>query len=326
LFSKNLNSVWFENLAIKDEGNTVFAIPGVANSAVPYYSYNIGGYSSIVNLRNTNKGYSYSLSAKLDKSFDFGLDLMASYTFGHSYSVNDGFSSQAISNWQTNPRTDPNKQEVSYSIFDMPHRVMVQAGYNSKRYGKGRWQTHVTLSYNGNSGHRYSLVMSEGSYPATFNGDYSQSSAANELIYIPTKIELEKMQFSSAADRKKFDEWIENDEYAKDHRGEYAERNSNLTPWENQFDLHFAQDFFYLKNRGSKVTLVFDILNVANLLNHDWGTVYSNTSAQSILNVDNVKTDAAGNRYGVFSFSGQGPKVSDIASRWHMQLGMRVTF
>jgi hypothetical protein len=127
LFSKNLNNVWFENLAIKDEGNTVFAIPGVANSAVPYYSYNIGGYTSIVNLRNTNKGYSYSLSAKLDKSFDFGLDLMASYTFGHSYSVNDGFSSQAISNLETNPRTDPNKQEVSYSIFDMPHRVMVQA-------------------------------------------------------------------------------------------------------------------------------------------------------------------------------------------------------
>ena len=48
LFSKNLNSVWFENLAIKDEGNTVFAIPGVANSAVPYYSYNIGGYTAIL--------------------------------------------------------------------------------------------------------------------------------------------------------------------------------------------------------------------------------------------------------------------------------------
>lgn len=326
LFSKNLNSVWFENLAIKDEGNTVFAIPGVANSAVPYYSYNIGGYNSIVNLTNTNKGYSYSLSAKLDKSFDFGLDLMASYTFSHSYSVNDGLSSQAISNWQLYPRTDPNKQELSYSIFDMPHRVMLQAGYNSKRYGNGRWQSHVSLTYNGTSGHRYSLVMSESNYTPTFNGDYTQTSTSNELIYIPTKSELEKMQFSNAADRKKFDEWIEKDDYASSHRGQYAERNSNLTPWENQFDFHFAQDFFYLKNRGSKITLVFDILNVANLLNHDWGTVYSSSYGYPILKVDNVKEDAAGNKYAVFSFAGQKPEIVNIASRWHMQLGMRVTF
>ena len=46
-------------------------------------------------MANTSKGYSYSLSAKFDKSFDFGLDLMASYTFGHSKSVNDGTSSVA---------------------------------------------------------------------------------------------------------------------------------------------------------------------------------------------------------------------------------------
>lgn len=326
LFSKNFNSVWFENLAIKDEGTTVFAVPGAANSAVPYYSYNIGGYTSIVNLTNTDKGYSYSLSAKLDKSFDFGLDLMASYTFSHSFSVNDGLSSQAISNWQLYPRTDPNKQVLSYSVFDMPHRVMLQAGYNSKRYGKGRWQSHVSLTYNGTSGHRYSLVMSEGNYTPTFNGDYTASSTYNELIYIPTRSELEKMQFSSAADRQKFEEWIENDDYACDHRGQYAERNSNLTPWENRFDLHFTQDFFYLKNRGSKVSLVFDILNVANLLNHDWGTVYNSTFVYPILKVDNVKDDKAGNKYGVFSFSGQSPQINNISSRWHMQLGLRVTF
>jgi hypothetical protein len=99
-----------------------------------------------------------------------------------------------------------------------------------------------------------------------------------------------------------------------------------MAPWENQFDLHFAQDFFYLKNRGSKISIVFDILNVANLLNHDWGTSYSSTTACQILKVDAVKDDQAGNKYGVFSFAGQGKQINNIASRWHMQLGMRVTF
>ena len=325
MFSKNLNSVWFQNLAISDEGSSVFAVKGFANSAVPYYSYNVGSYNSIINLANTSKGYSYSLSAKLEKSFDFGLDLMANYTFGHSYSVNEGTSSQASSNWGGYIRTDPNKKELAYSIFDVPHRLMVQAAYNSKRYGSGRWQSHVSLTYNGVSGMRYSLVMSEG-VTSTFNGDYSPTSTSNQLLYIPTDAELDVMEFSTKADRINFKRWIENNSYARDHRGQYAPRNSNAAPWENQFDLHFAQDFFYLKERGSKVTLVFDILNVANLLNHHWGTSYSSALSQQILRVDQVKDDGAGNKYGVFSFAGQSPQINTMNSRWHMQLGLRVTF
>ena len=321
MFSKNINSVWFENLAINDAGKTIFAAPGYANSAIPFYTYDTGGYKSIVNMTNTNKGYSYQLTARVEKSFDFGLSLMANYTFGHSFSVCEGGASQAISNWSGYICKDPNKQELAYSTFDVPHRFMAQIGYDSKRYGGGRWQSHVSLTYNGVSGIRYSLLM-EGSSPSYNNDNYTN----NTLLYIPTDAELEAMKFSSKADKAKFKQWIENDDYASGHRGEFAERNSNMAPWENQFDLHFAQDFFYLKNRGSKVTLVFDILNVANLLNHDWGTTYGNSTAQQILKVDAIKDDAAGNKYGVFSFQGNAPKVADIASRWHMQLGMRVTF
>jgi hypothetical protein len=322
MFSKNLNGVWFQNLAIKDNGVTVFAVPSYANSAMPYYSFDTGGYNSVVNMTNTNKGYSYQLTARLEKTFDFGLSLMANYTFGHSFALNEGGSSQALSNWQQYLCVDPNKQELAYSTFDVPHRFMAQVGYDSKRYGGGRFQTHVSLTYNGVSGMRYSLTMDTGSSPS-YNGD---SRSGNTLLYIPTKAEMEVMNFSSKADKAKFEDWIENDEYASEHRGEFAERNSNLAPWENQFDLHFAQDFFYLKNRGSKVTLVFDILNVANLLNHDWGTSYSSTTAQQILKVDAIKDDKAGNKYGVFSFAGQGLQINNIASRWHMQLGLRVTF
>ena len=322
MFSKNLNNVWFENLAIKDNGVTVFAAPGFANSAIPYYSFDTGGYNSVVNMTNTNKGYSYQLTARIEKSFDFGLSLMANYTFGHSFALNEGGASQALSNWQQYLCKDPNKQELAYSTFDVPHRFMAQIGYDSKRYGRGLFQTHVSLTYNGVSGMRYSLIMDTGSSPS-YNGD---SRSGNTLLYIPTDAELEAMNFSSKADKAKFKDWIENDEYASEHRGEFAERNSNLAPWENQFDLHIAQDFFYLKNRGSKISLVFDILNVANLLNHDWGTSYSSTTACQILKVDAVKDDKAGNKYGVFSYAGQGMQINNIASRWHMQLGLRVTF
>ncbi len=322
MFSKNLNNIWFQNLAINDNGVTIFAVPGFANSAIPYYSFDTGGYNSVVNMTNTNKGYSYQLTARVEKSFDFGLHLMANYTFGHSFSLNEGGSSQALSNWQGYLCKDPNREELAYSIFDVPHRFMAQVGYDSKRYGGGRWQSHVSLSYNGVTGMRYSLLMDTGSSPS-YNGD---SRSGNTLLYIPTDAELEAMNFSSKSDKANFKAWIENDDYASEHRGEFAERNSNIAPWENQFDLHFAQDFFYLKKRGSKISLVFDILNVANLLNHDWGTSYSGGISYQILKVDAIKDDKAGNKYGVFSFAGQKPEVSDISSRWHMQLGLRVTF
>ena len=341
LYSRSLNAVWFKNLALAAKGK-VYAVPGVETSATTYYSSNqtdvtadgtkVAG-NSVIHLTNVNRGHSYSFSAKLEKSFDFGLDLMASYTFGHSYSVNDGTSSVAMSNWKYYYCVDPNSPALSYSMFDIPHRVLVQAAYNSHRYGNGRWQTHVTLTYNGNSGQRYSLTMGD-NQSASFNGDYAKD---NTLLYIPTKEQLAKMNFvdytsngntvTAAQSREAFEQWIENNKYAKDHRGQYAKRNSNMSPWENRFDLHVAQDFFYLKERGSKLSIVLDVINAANLLNHKWGTVYSSTYSTPIISVVNTSYDKV-NKVATpsYTFTGNTPNVNDIFSRWHMQVGLRLTF
>lgn len=268
---------------------------------------------------------------KLEKSFNWGLDLMASYTFGHSYSVTDGTSSVANSNWSYNYSVDPNKQYLSNSLFDKPHRIVVMASYNSKRYGNRRWQTHVGLTYNGFSGQRYSLTMADKS-SASFNGEYAKG---NNLLYIPTDQELAKMTFMTS-DGKNIDQtgeqaaqfkaWIEGDSYAKNHRGQYADRNSNLANWENHFDLHLAQDFYYLREKGSKIELTFNIINVANMINKKWGTTYSSAYNTDILTVVDTKKDSEGNMYARYLFSGNKVDKSDVSSRWHAQLGLRVTF
>ena len=49
---------------------------------------------------NSNKGYTYSLTAQLSKSFNNGFSAMVAYTNGGSKSVNDGASSTALSNWE----------------------------------------------------------------------------------------------------------------------------------------------------------------------------------------------------------------------------------
>lgn len=327
VYSKSLNNVFFENLALKNEGQKVYAVPGVEASTAPYYVLKTGDYTNIINLKNTNKGYSYALSALFEKSFDFGLDLSASYTFGHSKSVNDGTSSVAYSNWKYNYSRDTNgKGELGYSKFDIPHRIMVAINYNSPKYLNGLMSTTVGIIYNGTSGGRYSLTMNEST---DYNGDGWRG---NSLLYIPTDAELNQMNFvdgdgmTATESREAFRQWIANDDYAKNHRGQYAERNSNQTKWENEINLHFGQTIYNPKGIG-KLEVTFDIMNFANMLNKKWGATYGNAYNVSPLSLAGMAKGADGNYTPSFTYnSNNAPTPSAIDSRWHCQVGLRFSF
>ena len=327
VYSKTMNNVFFENLALTNNGEKVYAIPGVEASAAPRYSKGESDYYTIINLRNTNKGYTYALSALLEKKFNFGLDLSASYTFGHAKSVNDGTSSVAYSNWKYNYSVDTNsKNELGFSKFDVPHRVMLQASYNSPKYWNGWTSTTIAVIYNGFSGSRYSLTMNEKS---DFNGDRQNG---NSLLYIPTEKELDQMLFTSVdskgeplkmtaeKSRAAFKQWLENDSYAKNHRGQFAERNSNLSKWEHQIDLHLAQHIYNVQGVG-KLEFTVDIINFANMLNKKWGASYDSAFNLSPVTLEYFKDGKA-----YYSYNKAEIKKSDIGSRWHCQVGVRLTF
>lgn len=331
LYSKTFNQVYFRNLALSQNGS-VYAVAGSEASAAPYYKVD-RKYYSIVNLENTDKGYTYSFSATIEKAFDFGLNMLASYTFGHSKSVYDGTSSVAYSNWKYNYSIDTNAPKLSYSSFDQPHRVLVTLGYTTPKYANGWMQTEIALTYNGYSGGRYSLTMSENT---DYNGDGYRG---NSLLYIPTSEELQNMNFQDITNKKGevlqsaqeqrdlFETFIADDDYAKNHRGEYAERNSNLAKFEHQIDLHLAQTFFYLKDRGSKFQVTFDVLNFANMLNKKWGASWGNAYNVTPLKVIGLDKAADGAYTAKYQWNGYTePSKSNIYSRWHAQLGFKLIF
>ena len=281
--------------------------------------------------KNTNKGYSYALSALLEKHFGFGLDMSASYTFGHSKSVNDGTSSVAYSNWKYNYSRDTNSgNELGFSKFDIPHRVMAQVAYTTPKYWNNWMSTSISVIYNGFSGNRYSLTMNETS---DFNGDGQKG---NSLLYIPTDEELDKMKFVDATNKKgevtmtaeesrqAFKQWIEGDAYAKEHRGQYAERNSNLTKWEHEINLHLAQTIYNPKGLG-KLEFTFDIINFANMLNKKWGATYGSLYNLSPISVTKLTT-VDGQTTPNYIYNKSEITKSDVSSRWHAQVGIRLTF
>ena len=101
IYSKTLNDILYKNLAQEQTGETFSQKYGYEWDNRPLYQSVVKGtpIAGVYALGNTSKGYTVNLSLKAEKHFDFGLDLMASYTWTRSRSAANGGSSVAKSNW-----------------------------------------------------------------------------------------------------------------------------------------------------------------------------------------------------------------------------------
>lgn len=329
LFSKTFNDLYVQDLAYERTGRNFRSVPGNVDATTPLYK-KVTSYSNVVYMTNTDKGYSYSLTAQIKKSFAWGLSLDAAYTFGHAYNMFDATSSVAYSNWKYNYARITNDPDLATSGFDIPHRIMASANFN-KSYGKNnRWATHASLIYEGRSGQPYSLTYYYNkSLSSAAGGGYSMNGDGmngNDLIYIPTQADMNKMNWKSEQDKANFEEFIQSDKKLRENRGKFSKRNQFRMPFESQFDLSVSQDFCYNVKRGSKITLMWTVMNFANLLNKDWGKYYANTYSYSPLTVASIETNESGFVTPTYSYYSTGKYLDDYYSRWRMQLGVRITF
>ena len=320
LFSKNLNNVFFKNLALTNNGKKVYPVNSSVDAYAPYYDID-GTYATVVALCNTNKGYTYTLSGQLQKHFDFGLDLMASYTFSQARSANDGISSVALSNWKQFYAVDTNEPDLSYSLYERPHKVMAVVSYTSPKYAR-IMQTTVSLTYEGSSGQRFSYTYKD---DVDFNGDDGTGNG-NSLLYVPTVEQISMMNWASPSDALKFENQIRSDKYLSSRRGQWTERFGGIQPFEHHFDLHIAQDFYYDSKNGRKIQAIVDFMNISNLLNRNWGLSYSQTLTRSPLVVSSLTKDADGNMTPTYRYNSNDNYIADFSSRWRCQIGLRLTF
>ena len=323
IYAKTLNDIAIRNIVAADNGAKLYAVNSslaTDNNTTTYYDSSAKkSFSSIYLLENEKRGYSYNLSAIVEKSFLFGMQFSASYTFSQSFTVNDGVSSSAPSIWGKSYATVSNNKQLTHSVFEVPHKVTAQLGY-SKRYG-GLFGSTVSLVYQGYSGMRYTPTYYKNGIDV--NGDTYRG---NSTIYIPTEAELAAMNFESAEQRTAFNDYINDHRALKSSRGKYAERNSLIAPFDH-LDLHFAQDFYFSRNNSRKVQITFDIMNLTNLFNRSWGAAYFLDDWKlSPVEVISLTDDGKGNKTPNYRFVGGEISRNDLLSRWRMQLGVRVVF
>lgn len=317
LFSINYNEVYATMLGHKFDGNiklpgeydvrSKWVAEGIKNSA----GQTVNGYY-IHNEKDFHGSYA-SVSARVNKDFDFGLSLSAAYSFSTAQSVSDGNGDQISEFANTYGLNGCNEPILGYANYVAPHRAIFNGSYTIKE-GKHA-ATKLGVFYEGyNIGYYSSYSYSRVSY---LMNNVSGAGSASQLIYIPTDSELDNMPFSSEANKDEYRTFLATDKYTSKHRGEYAKRNGVIAPWLNRVNARVAQDI-YFNIAGKKQTLEIsvDANNIGNLLNSNWG-VYKQLSTNNIISYKNDEytfTKPVWNNY------------ESIASTWSLLLSARYYF
>ncbi|MEL7170779.1 MAG: hypothetical protein AAGN64_15655 [Bacteroidota bacterium] len=237
--------------------------------------------------------------------------------------------------FSSNPvQGDPNQPGLSFSQAGQPHRFVGTATVRLPWSDLFTTQLGVFATVaKGNQylyagGNRYSFV-----YSGDVNGD---GFAGNDLLYVPRDandinlvdiVDGNGNVVASAADQwNRLNAFIEQDDYLSTQRGQITERNGAINPWYMNVDLRILQDIgVMVAGVPNRIQLSFDLLNVANFLNSDWGVrKIANPAATAPLTL-------VGFEGGEPEFNFTGPDETFIDdpsefSRWRAQFGVRYIF
>ncbi|GAA4029284.1 TonB-dependent receptor [Hymenobacter glaciei] len=344
-------------LVTRTANNRIYGLVGTA--ARPLNSAAAPNITDAILMKNTDKGYQYSITAQLQKSFANGLFGSLAYTYTDSRSVNDGGSTPTNIWRDRSVSGDPNATALSYSSYLSQHRVIGVLSYRHEYFD--HFGTTISAFYVGSPQGRFSYL---------YSGDMNGDGQSNDLIYIPRnrgEIQLLDIAINDTrangagtparigtytADEQyaALDAYINQDDYLSKHRGEYMERNGAQNPWQHQVDMKVIQDIFTNigKNRNT-LQLSLDIFNVGNLLNSNWGRgqfanrnsallAFQGYDAQTrpvftfpyltapVVTPGNGATPGTIATPGVPLNNSFRDNVTGLDSRWQMQLGIRYIF
>jgi hypothetical protein len=303
LYSKTVKDIDYENLNL--------AVTSTNEDGRPRYGRINPAYSDVVFLTNTDEGDAWTIATKLERPFRNGWYASGSYVYGRARSVNDGNSSQARSNWiNVYTAGDINNPPLATSNFDVQHRITLAATYT---FNLRAANITTSMYYNGQSGRPYSY-----NFGSDVNND---GSSTNDLLYYPLEGEV-TITNGTYQDLVNF---LEAGGCSDLVAGEIVERNTCRMPWTNGLDFHVGVDVPIGRFRPE---FTFDIQNLLNLFNREWGQVEF-AQFNDIL-VSNATVAPTGD----YSYSINAPARpggvrytrDDLRSRWQAQMGFRVRF
>ena len=252
----------------------------------------------------------------MEKSFDNGLNLYLGYAHTDREMAHMMTSSIIFSSAVRMPLFDHLNPVNSPSHYEIEHSFDYALTWKGNVFGD--LETSIGLNGFRQSGNPFSY---------TYRGDMSgyRTDGENiELLYVPS-INDPNVIFSEGFDLAAFEQFL-TDSGLSAYRGSTVPRNSFNSPWAGTFDLRIAQQ---LPSGGipGKAIFYFDIENVLNLLNSDWGGFenYSGSTSNS-RGIVEAEVDDQG-RYVYKSFKVDGEPTQNIGkSVWQIKVGFKYQF
>lgn len=260
IFNKTINGVMISDWSMKDAGSYA-KFNGVDNR--PIYPDSFRNGTSAFVLENTNKGYGYSASATVNMTPIPEVNIMAAYTHTVSKEITSMPGSNAESAFTYVPTVaGPNYIDLHNAINVIPDRFI------------------ASVTHNDHCGNHFSLIYEtwrgSSNYSYMLSNDMNGDGYAYDAVYIPTDAQVKNgdFRFVSDDDRDRFMAFVHKDKYLSKHQGKYAEAYSVYSPWVHRVDFSYKHDF---KVKAGKTTnilqLGFDIKNLLNLFNSNWGVM-----------------------------------------------------
>ena len=337
IFNKTVNAVCISDWSIKDVGG-FSRVNGADNRAIYQdFKYKDAATGKALPnafvLDNTSKGYGWSFNLTLNAQPFEWMSLMAAYTHTVSRELTGMPGSDASSAFTYIPSVEgPNNVRLHNSQFVTPDRFVASMTLHDKS------NNHYSLIYETwHGGNNTSYILSN---------DMNSDGYTYDALYVPTDADVAgnfdangnwtgkgNFRFVSADDQKRFMDFVNNNDYLSDRKGEYAEAYSHYSPWVHRIDISYKHDF-KLNVGKTKHTLQvgFDMKNVLNFFNSSWGVAkYMNPDLNSgkILKYEGV--DAQG--YATFSTPKAVSGNTEIWKRshtigqcWYASIGIKYIF
>lgn len=294
------------------------------------------GFGPVIRVTNADRNFAYAASVQLERSVGRRFGVRAGYSLTRSADTQSLFTDDVTSNFGlTAIEGSPNDPQRQRALFDRPHKAVLHAwGRFLDRWGG----TELSLFYVGQSGRPYSYV-----YAADVNGDGYPGGGrtldlTNDLLFVPLgAFDVPGGGISGAL----LESLVRQEPCLEENRNRVLARNLCRLPWSNRLDLRLLQN---VRAGPARVQVTFDMLNLLNFLNSQWGRVETAAPLVEVLRLDGRRSDEPRmfvlpsdplvvQYVGPVQRSGPGgiqaalPTVFEVtSSQWQAQLGARVSF